>query len=174
MDVTLERWGADDLAVLQRVNSPEMTRFLGGPESEEEVIARHRRYLRLSASGEAQMYRIDLDGHPVGGVGFWLADESGTPALEAGWSVEVAYQGRGVATEALRHLIRIAADRGDRDLLVAYPGVDNLASNTLCRNLGFEPRGTRTDAWRGGQLTFRVWALDLARVREQQRQPATS
>ena len=33
MQVTLERWGQDDLEVLRRANSPEMTRFLGGPES---------------------------------------------------------------------------------------------------------------------------------------------
>lgn len=166
MRVTLERWGGDDLAVLQRVNSPEMTRFFGGPESEEEVLARHRRYLRLNASTDSQMYRIDVDGTPVGGIGFWMADLDGEPAFEASWSVDRAIQGRGIATEALRQLIPLAAAREDRDVLVAYPGLDNPASNALCRNLGFELRGTKTDAWGGGELTYRVWVLDLAAVRE--------
>lgn len=165
MGVALAFWAADDLAVLQRSNSPEMTQFLGGPESEEEVVARHRRYLRLNASGEAHMFRIDLDGRPVGGIGFWKTEHHGVPAYEAGWSVEVPFQGRGVAGSALGQLIDRAASVGDRELLVAYPGVDNAASNALCAGAGFERRGTGTEPWRGGTLTFHEWVLDLTRVR---------
>lgn len=165
MDVTLKPWSADDLAVLQRVNSPEMTRFLGGPETEQEVLARHRRYLRLNESGDAQMFRIDLDGHPVGGIGFWKVEHRGMPAFETGWSVELPYQGRGIAREALNQIVEKVAALDDRDLLVAYPGVENTVSNALCEGAGFELRGTRTELWRGSTLTFHEWVLDLTRVR---------
>ena len=162
MKVTLERWDASDLGVLERANTPEMTRYLGGPETAEELIERHERYLRLNASGEAHMFRIDADGIPVGGIGFWKVEHDGVPAWETGWSVEPAWQGNGIARDAVRQVTHRVAEDGMRDLLVAYPGVDNSASNALCRRAGFEQRGSATAPWRGGQLTFNTWVLDVS------------
>lgn len=162
MPITLRPWGEDDLSVLERANTPEMTAHLGGPETSEQVRERHARYLRLNASGDACMMRIDVDGEPAGGIGYWATEHDGTPAFEAGWSVEPRFQGRGVAGEALRKLTRLVAADGRRGLLVAYPGVDNLASNALCRRAGFEHRGSGTEPWRGGELTFNVWVLDVS------------
>ena len=60
--VTLTRWGTEDHPLLELSNTPEMTRYLGGPESPEELRERHERYLRLNAAGEAHMFRIDVGG----------------------------------------------------------------------------------------------------------------
>lgn len=162
MLVELQPWTDGDLPVLQRANTPEMTAHLGGPETDEQVRERHERYLRLNAAGEACMLRIDVDGEPAGGIGYWQIEHDGAPAYETGWSVEPRFQGRGVAREALRQLTHLVAADGRRDLLVAYPGVDNPASNALCRAAGFEPGGTTTAPWRGGELTFRTWVLDVS------------
>lgn len=162
MQVELRPWSEGDLPVLQRANTPEMTAHLGGPESDDEVRERHRRYLRLNAAGEACMLRIDVDGEPAGGIGYWQTEHDGVPAYETGWSVEPRYQGRGVAGTALRQLThRVAAD-GQRALLVAYPGAGNAASNALCRRAGFEHRESGTTPWRGGELTFNTWVLDVS------------
>lgn len=59
-------------------------------------------------------------------------------------------------------LIRFVADDRRRDLLVAYPGVDNPGSNALCRSAGFEHRGSTTAPWRGAELTFNNWVLDMS------------
>ncbi len=67
-----------------------------------------------------------------------------------------------MATQALRQLTRMVADDGRRALLVAYPGIDNPASNALCRGAGFEHRGSSTAPWRGGELTFNTWVLDVS------------
>ncbi|WP_243232024.1 GNAT family N-acetyltransferase [Microbacterium sp. CIAB417] len=162
MTVELRAWSAEDLPVLERANTPEMTRLLGGPETPEQVMARHEKYLRLWRSGEAEMYRIDLDDEPVGAIGFWQAEHEGTHAYEAGWGVEPAWQGRGIAREALRLLIARVRERGDRQLLVAYPGAENAASNALCRTTGFIQGRTFTEPWRGGELTVTAWALDMS------------
>lgn len=161
MTIALTLWGPDDLAVLERSNTPAMTQHLGGPETAEQLRDRQARYLRLNASGEAQMYRIDLDGVAVGGIGFWRVDHDGEAAYETGWSVETAAQGRGIAREALHRIIGLARARGDRRLLVAYPGADNPASNALCRGAGFVRGRTFTEPWRGGELTVTAWVLDL-------------
>ena len=162
MEITLSPWGPDDLPVLERSNTPEMTANLGGPESGEQLRERHARYLRLNETGDACMLRIDVDGVPAGGIGYWQTEHDGEPAFEAGWSVEPQWQGRGVAKQALRQLTRMVADDGRRALLVACPGIDNPASNALCRGAGFEHRGSATAPWRGGEMTFNTWVLDVS------------
>lgn len=162
MTVTLEQWSVDDLGLLERMNAPEMTAHLGGPESDDQVRERHARYMRLWASGEARMYRIEVDGIAAGGIGFWQVEHDGAPAYETGWSVLPEHQGQGVARAALKLLIRAVAERGDRELLVAYPGVGNDASIAVCRSAGFEERGGGTTPWRGAELEFRTWVLDMA------------
>ena len=85
--VTLAPWGPDDLPLLERANTPEMTAHLGGPETPAELDERQERYLRLMEAGEAAMYRIELDGTAVGGIGYWQVEHEGTPAWETGWNV---------------------------------------------------------------------------------------
>ncbi|HWM16518.1 MAG TPA: GNAT family N-acetyltransferase [Microbacterium sp.] len=162
MRVTLHEWGPDDLPVLEQSNTPEMTVHLNGPESAEEVHQRHERYLRYRQTGEAHMFRIDVDGSPAGSIGWWQTTHKGLDAYETGWGVLTPWQGRGVAGAALRELISRVAAKGDRNLLVAYPGADNAASNALCRRAGFEHTGSATAPWRGGQLTFHTWELDMS------------
>lgn len=162
MPITIEPWGHDDLPLLERANTSEMTRFLGGPETAEQLADRHARYLRSWQTGEAEMYHIEVDGVAAGGIGFWEAEEDGVPVYETGWSVLPEFQGMGIAREALSLVIDRVREKGDRALLVAYPGVDNAASNALCRGAGFVLRGSRTAPWRGGELAFNVWALDVA------------
>lgn len=163
MHVTLRRWGADDLPVLQRANTAELTRFLGGPETDDQLVDRHARYLRGWETGTSRMFVIEVDGEPAGSIGWWKVEHDGVPAYETGWGVDMAFQGRGVAREALRQVIALVAEVGDRPLLVAYPGAENPASNALCRGAGFEPRGSASMPWRGGVLAFNTWVLDLSR-----------
>jgi RimJ/RimL family protein N-acetyltransferase len=162
MTLTLRRWSPEDLPVLERANTPQMTRYLGGPETPEQLVERHPRYLRLWESGEARMFRIDVDGVPAGSIGWWRVEHDGRDAYETGWGVEPEWQGQGIATRAFRLLIADVRAEGTRHLLVAYPGVDNPGSNALCRRAGFTHTGSETAAWRCGELTFNIWELDMS------------
>ncbi|HEU4808614.1 MAG TPA: N-acetyltransferase, partial [Homoserinimonas sp.] len=57
-EISLHPWSAEDLSVLERNNTPEMTVYLGGPESPEKLAERQARFLRLWDSGEARMFTI--------------------------------------------------------------------------------------------------------------------
>ncbi|QIG38827.1 GNAT family N-acetyltransferase [Microbacterium sp. 4R-513] len=160
--MTIEPWAAGDLPLLEHLNAPEMTVHLGRPETPDELAARHERYLLSWQAGTARMFRIEVDGEPAGGIGWWPVEHDRAPAYETGWSVLPEFQGRGVAGAALRLVIRGVRDARDRMLLVAYPGVDNAPSNALCRRAGFEHRGSATQPWRDGELTFNVWVLDMS------------
>ncbi|MEJ3405887.1 GNAT family N-acetyltransferase [Rathayibacter sp. YIM 133350] len=158
-EVTLAPWSDDDLATLRRSNAPEMMTYLGGPESEEGLVARHERYLRLWKEGTAQMYRIVIADHPegVGSVGVWNDDHHGNGALETGWAVESAYQGHGIATAAVRTVLRLARDTRGNVEVYAYPRTSNEASNAICRKAGFELIGEESfeypkDAWSASNI----------------------
>lgn len=150
-----------------------MTRYLGGPETPEQVRERHLRYLRLNERGEAWMFRIEVHGRPAGGIGVWPIERGGPPAYETGWNVIPEFQGRGVAWDALRLLLRIIADElPHRDRLYAFPVVENAPSNALCRAAGFVARGEQDEPFRGVVLHERVWELDMSPLDLGERTPA--
>lgn len=160
--ITLRPWSTDDLPLLRRGNTPEMTTYLNGPETDEQVQERQRRYLRLSASGEARIFAIVEADESVGSIAYWQMDWHHEPALESGWFVVSEAQGNGVASRALALVIEDARlHRGERRMLTACPAVENLASNGVCRRNGFTLHGTFTESFRGADLTHNDWALDL-------------
>lgn len=164
-DLTLHRWGRHDLPVLQRANTVEMTAFLGGPEPEEKVLDRHQRYLRYWDDGEARMFVIRMDGveEPVGSVGYWPTLWHDRPVYEAGWGVDSAYQGRGIASRALRACLGDAAAQEDRTAVVAFPRTDNVGSNALCRAVGFVCSGEEGFEYpKGHPIRVNAWVYDLA------------
>ena len=57
MELTLIPWSEDDLRVLERANSTDMTRFLGGVESDEDLAARHALYSASPRRGAADVPR---------------------------------------------------------------------------------------------------------------------
>ncbi|WP_029259576.1 MULTISPECIES: GNAT family N-acetyltransferase [unclassified Microbacterium] len=163
-NLRLRIWSENDLELLRAANTPEMTAHLNGPETEDEIVGRHARYLRLVASGEARMFVIeDGEGRSLGSIGHWHVVWREEPALETGWFVRPEAQGHGVASAALALLIDDAREhRHDRRFLTAFPGVENPASNGVCRRNGFTLAGSFTEEFRGAELTVNEWALDLA------------
>ncbi|HEV3405685.1 MAG TPA: GNAT family N-acetyltransferase, partial [Candidatus Dormibacteraeota bacterium] len=87
--IRLEHWAEEDFPLLVKLNAPEMTEHLGGPETDEQLRRRHERYFRLADSTEAFIYKIVLEstGEVVGGVNFWEREWQGRPVYEMGWGV---------------------------------------------------------------------------------------
>ncbi|HEU4808709.1 MAG TPA: GNAT family N-acetyltransferase [Homoserinimonas sp.] len=167
-EISLHPWSANDLPVIERSNTPEMTVYLGGPESPEKLVERQARFMRLWESGEARMFTISAAdvAERVGSVGYWTTTWHGEPVYETGWSVATAYQGRGIATRALRKCLEYAAAHGDRDSMLAFPRIDNLASNALCQKLGFEFTGEEDFEYpKGHPIRVNAWLFDLSLLR---------
>ena len=170
--VWIEPWGADDQPVLERSNTPEMTQFLGGPETPGQIVARQAKFLRLWESGEARMFTIHAEGiaEAVGSVGYWTTSWHDVHVYESGWSVATAYQGHGFASQGLSACLDHAADHGDRDVVVAFPRVDNTASNALCLALGFDLSGVEDFEYPPGTpIRVNAWRYDLVALRSRPR-----
>jgi RimJ/RimL family protein N-acetyltransferase len=138
--VELEAWTDADLDVLRRANTPELTRYLGGPEADDALAARHAEY--LSGGDAVEMFRIVVDGAHAGYAGWWEQEHDGVPAREVGCVVEPVWQGRGVAAAALAEVVRRALAAGGELPIVGYADARNEASHALCRRVGFALEGT--------------------------------
>lgn len=161
--LALRLWSVDDLPLLRAANSPSMTSHLNGPESDDDIVARHERYLQLVSTGEARMFVLEEEDEvPLGSIGCWKIDWRNQPAWEAGWFVLPSAQGRGVAARALALLIaNLREHPAGRRFMLAFPSVDNAASNAVCRRAGFVIEGSTTVAFRGSELIVNEWSFDL-------------
>jgi RimJ/RimL family protein N-acetyltransferase len=134
--IQLEPWADEDLGLLQRLNTPEIWAHLGGPETEEQVLKRHARYLAIE-TGAGGMFTVVLDGVTAGSIGYWEREWQDATVYETGWNVLPEFQGKGVATAAAKAIVDRASAAGRHRWLHAYPSVDNPASNAICRKAGF-------------------------------------
>jgi RimJ/RimL family protein N-acetyltransferase len=142
-DVAIRPWQEDDLWLLHRLlGDPAMTEHLGGPETPEQIEARHARYLALDPTG-GRMFAITTgrDLRAAGSIGYWEREWQGEAVWETGWSVLPELQGLGIATRAVPLVVEVAAEADSHRSIHAYPGVDNGPSNAICRKAGFTLAG---------------------------------
>jgi RimJ/RimL family protein N-acetyltransferase len=138
--VHLARWSAADHALLTALNGdPAQMAHVGGAESAAKIAERQARY-----EADPGQFKVvdDATGAGAGWVGFWAREWRGEPIYEIGWSVLPAFQGRGVASAATALAIAAARAADERPrprprAIHAFPGVDNAASNAVCRGAGF-------------------------------------
>jgi RimJ/RimL family protein N-acetyltransferase len=159
--VRLERWGKDDLPLLERLlGDPAMTEHLGGPESHEKIVERQARYVRA----ESGLFKIvdEATGEGVGWVGYWPRVWRDQEVYEIGWAVLPAFQGRGIAGRATAQAIAAARSERKHRFVHAFPSVDNVASNAICRKLGFTLLGASPFEYpKGSFMRSNDWRLDL-------------
>lgn len=165
--VRIEPWAEDDLEVLRRNNAPEMMTHLGGAEADEQVVARHERYLALNDQEAGQMFRIVLlpESCVVGGIGVWDSEWGDEAIYKTGWSVLPEFQGRGIATVAIGLTVAHAWGGRRHRSLHAFPSIDNAASNAVCRKAGFMlHEECDVEYPPGSMMRVNNWRLDLQRV----------
>lgn len=167
-EVSLRPYGEGDFDLLRAtLGTPEMTAYLGGPESEDKLQARHARYVALLDSDRDAMFVIlaGPEQQPADTVGYWEHEHEGQPAWETGWAVVPAWQGHGLATRATLAAAAMAHAQQRHRYFFAYPTVENLASNAVCRKAGFELLGVSAYEYpKGNPITCNVWRLDLEQL----------
>lgn len=172
IDIRIVPWANEDsnLELLRRANAPEMTEHLGGPESEDQLVARHERYLKVNETGTGRMFSIALlpDLETVGGIGYWETLHHGATAYEMGWNVLPQYQGRGIAVAAAAAAIASARSERKHAVVYAFPSIDHPASNAICKKSGFSLIGECEFEYpKGNWMRCNEWRLDLdAIIRE--------
>ena len=161
----IEPWGDGDLPLLEQLmGDPAMTEHLGGPENEEKLVERQARYEGIAGTGTGRMFKIvdEATGEAAGSVGYWEKGWRDQQVYEIGWSVLPEFQGRGIASAATAQAIEAARAERKYRYLHAFPSVENLPSNGICRKLGF----SLLEEWefeypKGNFMRCNDWRLDL-------------
>jgi RimJ/RimL family protein N-acetyltransferase len=136
---------------------------LGGPWTEDEARATHRR--RIAGIAERGYWWFTVRpvaedgeiGTPVGTIGVWDSEWEGEPLSETGWMTLPEHQGRGYASAALAAILereRAEPRWGD---IHAFPGATNAPSNGLCRKFGFELAGSGDADYAGRHFPVNHW-----------------
>jgi RimJ/RimL family protein N-acetyltransferase len=138
---------------------PVVMKELGGPISRERVQKVHPRrvddpwYLTIVP---------EPSGPSVGTIGIWSTEHDGATIFETGWMLLPAYQGRGLASAALRELIARASADGRFPAMHAFPPVTSAPSNALCRKFDFELRGRHEFVYADRPLQCNHWVRVLS------------
>ncbi|WNV86507.1 GNAT family N-acetyltransferase [Umezawaea sp. Da 62-37] len=160
-DISLRVWDEGDLGLLRELNAGTPT-ALGGPESDDAVVDRHRRYTELSTQDSGRMYVVLRGTSTAGSIGFWEKQWQDEAVYETGWHVLPEFRGQGVAAHAAVEIARIATDLGTRKELHAFPPVDNPPSIAVCRKAGFASRGVHDFEYpKGTWIRCEDWWLPL-------------
>ena len=158
-----------DLELLRALlGDPAMTRHLGGPESDTQIRSRLHRLLRDRQAGATFAITLGDDPAGIGWAGWWEIRHLGGMVWEAGLSLLVPWQGRGIASRAFRLSLDRAATTRRHRLVHSFVAVENDAANRMCERVGFvrlgeldapDPHGrlTRCADWR-----YELWPADGA------------
>lgn len=155
----------DDLDLYVSMHcDPVMMAELGGPWPRDEQPAKLRRDVASMEAGEAWIFKIipDADtGEAAGGVSVWEHSGHWGSINEIGWMVLPAFQGKGLASAAVRAVLDKARAEGRWDVLYAFPGVTNGPSNAICRKMGFTKIDKSDFELAGRILRCNHWRIDL-------------
>jgi len=142
-----------------------MMAHLGGPESAEAISRRHERYLRDSSPQRLFTIVRGSNSTAVGWVGYWESRWQQLDVFECGWHVLPECQRRGLAFSAVTLMLARARAEELHRYMHAFPSVDNVASNALCRRLGFLSQGEVDVEYPKGRIMRAVdWRLDLGSI----------
>ncbi len=154
---------ADVSAYVRMRCDPVMMAELGGPQPREGVAAKVARDAEQAAANTAWIKMIipdeDAPGVVAGSVTLWSHEDRGTAMSEIGWMVLPEFQGRGIATAAVRMLLGCAREQDRWGLVHAFPAVTNAASNGVCRSAGFRFVAEQETAFAGRMFRTNHWVI---------------
>jgi RimJ/RimL family protein N-acetyltransferase len=155
----------DDLPLYEGLHcDPQMMAHLGGSWAKERMPEKLKRDVETVAAGTAWVFKIIPDedsGRAAGSVCIWENVWQGESINEIGWMVLTPFQGRGVASRAVRAIMDRARSEGRWDVIHAFPGIANAASNAICRKMGFSLLGEVDLEYAGRPLRCNHWRIDL-------------
>lgn len=151
-----------DFPLLERLlGDPIMMEHLGGPETHEQLVKRHTRYLH-SQHCYTIVYGSEQKG--VGWVGYWETEWKGKKVWETGWNVLPEYWGKGIATRATKLVLEEVKKEQTYQYIHAYPSIENAPSNAICRKTGFELQGEEDVEYpKGHIMRCNDWRKDVSK-----------
>ena len=162
IEINLRPWSEEDFPLLERLmGDPVMTKYIGGPETPEKIRKRLERYC---TDTKVHMFVVVFQQEKIGigSIGFWEREWHGQRVWESGWRILPEYQGRGIATQTIKLIIERARAEQKYRFMHAFPSVENVSSNILCKKIGFSLQAEIDFEYPPGNIMrSNDWCLDL-------------
>ena len=157
--------GMGDLPLYEALlTDPAMMSELGGPLPRQGLQEKLQRIVD-DVRDERTWYSVIVadgpGGAPAGTVCIWNHVWNEETISEIGWKVLPGYQRRGLASGAVRSILLRARSEDRWQVIHAFPGVTNEASNAICRKLGFSKVEELDIDYAGRALRGNHWVLDV-------------
>jgi RimJ/RimL family protein N-acetyltransferase len=162
----LQDLSLDDLSLYESFHcDPRMMAYLGGPWPRERLPEKLKRDVATIEAGTGWIFKIisgEDSKRAVGSVCIWKHAWRDESINEIGWMILPPYQGRGLATEAVRAILdKARSEKRWGTLLHAFPAVANIASNAICRKMNFSLVEEVDLEYAGHPLRCNHWRLNL-------------
>lgn len=155
----------DDLSLYESLLcDPLMMAHLGGPFSRERMPQKLKRDVESVEADRAWIFKIIPDedaNRAAGSVCIWENSWRNESINEIGWMVLPEFQGRGLATKAVRTILDMAQTEKRWTVVHAFPSTTNAASNAICRRMGFSLLEEIDLEYAGHMLRCNHWQIDL-------------
>ena len=155
---------AEDVGLRVRLQAdPQVMAELGGSRPREAIERAHAKSLALAAEGRCWPLKVVLDDatSPAGGVDVFESSHGDETFYEIGWMILPEFQGRGIASRAVRKVLEMARAERKFGQVHAFPAVTNGPSNKVCEKNGFTKLGEREVEFAGRTLRCNHWRIDL-------------
>lgn len=154
--VELRKWKREDEKILAQlcagINRDYLRSRLPSPYTIED--ARWWLDMACALEGTQGIFRaIVVDGVYAGNITVEQKDDVSCKDAEIGYILQDAYRSRGIVTEAVRQICRLAFDQLDIIRLTATVFSPNMASRRVLEKNGFRLEGTmRRSIWKDGNI----------------------
>lgn len=161
----LRNVSADDLDLYESIHcDPKMMAHLGGAFPKERIPKILRNTLKYVETGRGWVFKIIPDedtGCAAGTVCIWKSSWRSRSINEIGWMILPPYQGKGLASKAVRAILDKARSERRWYVIHAFPSTTNAPSNAICRKMGFSMIEEVDLKYADRALRSNHWRLDL-------------
>jgi RimJ/RimL family protein N-acetyltransferase len=161
----LQTISTDDMALYENIYcDPVMMAPLGGAFPKERIPQILRNALDYVRTGRGWVFKVIPDedtGRAAGTVFIWKSSWRGKSINEIGWMILSPFQGRGLASKAVRAILDKARSERRWYVIHAFASTTNAPSNAICLKMGFSKIEECDFKYAGRVLRGNHWRLDL-------------
>lgn len=140
MKFTIRPWHINDLeSLVKYANNPKIAKNLTDGFPHPYTEEKGRAFIDMATKDNPiHIFAIDVNGEAVGGIGIHPQTDIHKRNAELGYWLAEPFWGKGIVTEAIKQVVKIAFDIYEIDRVFARPFGTNLASQKVLEKAGFK------------------------------------
>lgn len=129
---------ADQISLVKHANDPAIAANMTDGFPHPYTSAAAEKFIEMAMShSPVRLFAIEVDGEAVGGIGIHPQTDIMRMNAELGYWLSAAYRGKGIATYAVKEMVKYSFDTFEFDRIFARPFPQNIASRKVLEKAGF-------------------------------------